>query len=215
MRWRWRGYAPNRGIDHAFGGGHLALDQGEVALDHAVRLHLRGELGVGFGVLGDDQQPGRILVEAVDDAGTRGVIAAPKVGGVRQKGVDQRSGGMARRGMHDDACGLVDDEHRIILVDDAQRLLHRRIGRRGRGVACGRGLHDDPHAGLQKQARPRGAPVHGDAARLDGRLRASPREAGDKARNGAVEPLPGEVVGHGDVNERRARRRLGRSVRGG
>ena len=53
---------------------------------------------------------------------------------VGQEGVDQGVAGMARRGMDDEPGGLVEDQQVVVLVDDRQRDLGRRLEVERRGL---------------------------------------------------------------------------------
>ncbi len=64
--------------------------------------------GVG---LGDDQQPARILVDAMHDAGLLHPADAGKtVAAMGDQRIDQRAALMRARRMHDEPGWLVDDE---------------------------------------------------------------------------------------------------------
>ena len=84
--------------------------------------------------LGDDQQPRRVLVDAVDDARPRDAAdpGQPPRAMVEQR-VDQGAVEIARGGMDDHAGGLVDDDQMIVLEDDVERDVLRRVVQRGGG----------------------------------------------------------------------------------
>ena len=86
-------------------------------------------------VLRDDQEAARVLVEAVHDAGAR---HAGERGRVREQGVEQRSAPVAAAGVHDQPRRLVDDEERVVFVDDRERDVLGPVGEvprhRGAGV---------------------------------------------------------------------------------
>jgi hypothetical protein len=91
------------------GAGRLlrrAPDEGEVFLADGVGGKLRDERGVGLLVLGDDEDAGGVLVEAVDDAGAEFATDALEIGAMVEQGVDEGVGGMAGRGMDDEPGGL-------------------------------------------------------------------------------------------------------------
>ena len=88
----------------------------------AVIGELRGQPVMGAVGLGHDQQTGRVLVDAMHDAGPflatdPRQVAAEMV----QERIDQRAAGRARGGMHDHAGGLVHDDQVGILVQDLER----------------------------------------------------------------------------------------------
>ena len=61
--------ATNRGFDAAEGGRHLPVDEGEVRLLHPPRLELGHERVLRGIVLRHHQQPARVAIETMDDAG--------------------------------------------------------------------------------------------------------------------------------------------------
>jgi len=69
------------------------------------------------GGYGDEQQAAGVLVDAVDDAGSRQLL---EFRCVTQQPVHQRACRIAGTGMHDESRGLVDDEQMLVLVDDVQ-----------------------------------------------------------------------------------------------
>ena len=83
--------ASDRRVDYALGGRHRAFDQREIALDHRAVLHLLRQRGVRRGVFRHDQQSRRILVQPVDDAGTRAISDAGERWRVGQQRIDQRA----------------------------------------------------------------------------------------------------------------------------
>ena len=68
----------------------------------------------------DDDEPGCVLVEAGQDAGLGSAIAH-----VPQDGIEQRPRAVLVGGVDDNAWRFVDDEYRVVLVDDGQRTLFR------------------------------------------------------------------------------------------
>src|SRR5271169_1167184 len=146
--------------------------------------------GVG---LGDDDQPGSVLVEAMDDAWPPDAADSREArAAMADQCVDQRAGGMSRRGMDDEPRGLVDYDEMLVLVDDSQRHIlaeQRRILRRWRGNLDSR-AGEDLGGGI---ARPR--PVDRDLAGLDQRLEASARKRElallRRAAQEPVQPLAG------------------------
>ena len=75
--------------------------------------------------LGHDEKPGRVPIEAVNDAGPLTSADVREPGQPPEKGVDERPGPVARCRMHDHARCLVDDHERIVLVNDVDRQLLR------------------------------------------------------------------------------------------
>ncbi len=66
-----------------------AVHQGEIAAADGMRLELAGKMVVRGVVLGGDQHPRGILVEAMDDAGPQFAADAGEILAVMQQGVDQ------------------------------------------------------------------------------------------------------------------------------
>ena len=73
---------------------------------------------VGFG---DDQQARRFLVQAMDHARPLGIPGARDAAAAPQQGVNQRPAPVAWGWMNDHSGGLVDDQQRLVLVDDVDR----------------------------------------------------------------------------------------------
>ena len=82
-------------VDDGFRWIDAAVHESEVLLLHRALLQLPREVDVGAVVLGDDEQAGGVLVQAVDDAGPEDAADARQVGAVGEQGVDQRMGGLA------------------------------------------------------------------------------------------------------------------------
>ena len=98
------------------------LDDRQIAAVDAVRGELLRQAFVGDVGLGDHQQPRRVLVDAVDDAGPRDAADARQAAGAMvEQRVDQRPVAIAGGGMDDQAGGLVDDQQMLVLEDDRQR----------------------------------------------------------------------------------------------
>ena len=102
--------------------------------------------------------------------------------------VDQRAGPVAGGGMDHQPARLVDDDDRIVLVDDIERdRLRLRLGVLGRRqIERDRVAGVDVVAGIADRAA-----VDGDPSVEDERLVARAREFGDVGGEHAVEPLAG------------------------
>ena len=147
------------------------MGDGEIVPLQVVGGELGRETMVGGIGLGDDEKAGGILVDAVDDAGAEASADAGEgLAAVVEEGVYQRSRRGARRRMHDEPGGLVDDDDIGILVDDFKG------DRFGGGVdRCGRRqLHDHVGSGGEALAGivERRAVGGGDGALEDQRLEA-------------------------------------------
>ena len=81
--------------------------------------------------LGDDHDAGRVLVEAVDDAGPLDAADARQaVAAMVDQRVDQRAGPVAGARMDDQPGRLVDDDQVVVLVENVERdVLALRLGR--------------------------------------------------------------------------------------
>jgi hypothetical protein len=96
-------------VDLAFVGGRFAGDQREVFLLHGIVLKLVGEVALGCGVLGEEQDAGRVLVEAVDDADSR--VDESGRGEVELRAdLLERAGGFGTAGDRGEAGRLVDGD---------------------------------------------------------------------------------------------------------
>ena len=184
--------------------------------------------GVG---LGDDQQPGRVLVEPVDDARPPDPADARQArAAMADQRVDERARRMARRRMDDEPRRLVDDDQMLVLEDDVERHVlagERRILRRRRLEGDPRALGEPASRDRGRRAvdaalrRPRSAPSAGCATgrsaarrrrgRGNGRA-ARPRRpptsksCGPKGRSRAARAGSGGVTGSGSRAALQARR---------
>jgi len=151
---------------------------------------------------GDDEQPRRVAVEAVDDART---VRLPSRGAVLDERLRERAPGVPRAGVYDNARRFVDDEEVLVLVRDAQ-VGRRRFGRRLRTLGQ---LERDLLPWLHAVALCAPLAVHRDGLRgqesLGVRARAELVEGGEEA----VEPRAGGVSGDADANDRTAPPRRG------
>ena len=126
----------------------------------------------------------------MDDAGAPGLAAADDAG----ERVDERPVGMSRARVNDEAGRLVDDGEVLVLAGERRR---SGAGRRG---ALGRAGDRQRLAALEPVAlRPR-EPVDEHTGR-DRPLRRCARA--DVLGEKAVEPLPGGLVGHGQLDHGR------------
>ena len=105
------------GLIHLASTGHDATGNGFVLAKGGLFLQLIHQRRVRLQGLGDDQQPGGVLVDAMDDtgAGQRGQIRA-----VVQQRIEQRAVRIAGTGMHHQPHRLVDHQQMVVLVDDIQ-----------------------------------------------------------------------------------------------
>ena len=154
-----------------------------LAHDVAVLQRLAQRSMHGFRT-GDQQQPGRVAVEPMDDAGPLGVAAGGATCGQRLR---QRPGAVSGGRVHDHAGRLVDDQQVLVLPGNAKR---RRLAllRRRRLL----GLVDvDRLAARQDVALGPRPAVDQHAAGLDQALR--PCARAQRSGEECVEPLAGGV----------------------
>lgn len=113
--------ATDVGKNGIFGGLGDALGDGKVKFFHRSTGKLVDEGLVGDVGLGDNDAAGRVLVEAVNDAGTLDAADAGELpAAVVKKGIDEGTIGIARSGVNDHAGGFIDDDQILILEQDFQ-----------------------------------------------------------------------------------------------
>ena len=158
---------------------------GQVGLGDGAVLELDGQACLGRVVLGYDDQPRRILVQAVHQTRPDLASDALEVGAMGQHGVGEGVVRVARRGVGHEARGLVDHEQVRVLVHDVQ--VHG-LGDKGGGHRRG---NDEAHglALSQPGGRFRGSAVYGDAALGGEGLNAGARQVGTALGQEGVEPL--------------------------
>ena len=103
--------------------GHLTHHDRPVATAHHPLLQLAGERAMRLVIARDNDQAGGVAVEPVDD--TRPLRPADRRPSrtAGEQSVNQRAGGMAGSGMHDEARRLIDDDQVVILVKHTE--VHR------------------------------------------------------------------------------------------
>ena len=109
--------ATDRRIDRARAGGNVTVDQREVLAPQPPRGKQRLQAPVDRIALGDDEQPGGVAVEPVDDPGPDGVLPT---GRAPRERLRQRPGDVAPGGVDDDSRRLVDDQQAVVLVGDPE-----------------------------------------------------------------------------------------------
>ena len=167
----------SRARDRALGARDPALHHRQVRPLDGVRSELRLERSLGGGGRGEDEEPGREPIEAVDheDPGRR--LPCPRVG--HQVRV-HRADALSLRRDGEEPGRLVDDDHVRVLVDEHQP------GRQRRARLPGTHLHDvaggqrDPHA-------PRDRTVHADATAAEHLLPRPPRRFAEQASEARAE----------------------------
>ena len=111
-----------------------AVDERQVFLLDAAKLELESELVMDALVLGDDQEAGRVAIEAVDDPGPILAGERREPVEVELERVDQRAAPVSPRGVRDHSRRLVDDGQMLVVVDD----LDREVFGLGRRIAAAR-----------------------------------------------------------------------------
>ena len=128
----------------------------------------RRQRQMGRVMLGDDDEPGRVFVQTVDNARPRNPADAGKaVAAMGDEGVHERAGPVARRRMHHEARRFVNyDDVRILVAHVEGDVLAARRGRgrrrRGQAVSLARA---QPPGGVGE-----GRAVAGERAPLDQRF---------------------------------------------
>ena len=162
-----------------------AVHQGQIFFVDFALFELDGQPAMGHLVLDDDQQAGRVAVEAVDDArpifageGRQRVV-------VKLKCIHQRPSPVAAGGVGDHVGRLVDDRQKLVFVDD----LERDVFGLGRGVGQ-IGKPDADHVARADAVRGLDhASVHQDGVGVDDLLDHAPGVVGEPAGEVGVEPL--------------------------
>lgn len=177
---------PDRDVDPPRVAPHDAVHQRQVPLPDDPVLELPAERSVRRLALGDHHDPGRLPIQAVDDARPFHPADARKVSTMREQGVHERACGPAGAGMHDEPGGLVEDQYVRVLPQDVEG---DRLGRQGEGFGVGDDERD-PLAGPDGMSRLLRAAVHEGIRALDQILYARSREAADPGKK-RIQPLPG------------------------
>jgi hypothetical protein len=100
--------------------GEATVEEGEVTFFYQAAAELVGQVEMGLVVLGDEDDTGGVLVEAVDDTGAQGAAHGGEASIVMEKSVDQRAAGPAGAGMDDEAGGLVDGDKVVIFIKNVE-----------------------------------------------------------------------------------------------
>lgn len=132
------GMAAEGEVDGAVGGVGDAVDEGLVGFVDLAVAELVLEVFEGGGGAGEEDDAAGICVEAVDEAGAHGVADTSQVGIWGEEGVDQGAVGVSGGGMHDEACGFIDDQEVWILPQDFEGDF---FGFGGSGLGNVQGVH--------------------------------------------------------------------------
>ena len=178
-------------------------DEAQVVAGHRAPGKLGRERRVGSRALGEDDQAGRALVQAVDDARPAGPAHPRQAWRMGQRGGGERALGLAGSGVCHHPRGLVHDQKVIVLQHDAEGDGLRGQPLRGRR----RDLCLETFAPAQPMRRLRGPAVDAHRSRVDQGLEAHARQIGQTGgeplvearscclRSGLRGPAPGGVAG--------------------
>ena len=175
--------APDRSVDRAAQRARPSGDERDVLARERARLHELLQPAVRLGRAGDDEQPRRVAVEPVHDAGPLRLVSTFDV--VGEQPVHERPARVPGRRMHDETRRLVDDEQMLVLVrHDEIHLLRLERARR-----CGRRLELELLPALELVALRARAAVDEHAAAAQQPLGYRARADLGHLRQEAVEPL--------------------------
>ena len=188
--------AANRLVD-ALVGDHAPFDHGEIAALHAMRAHVLRQAQLTCSIASDDEQAAGVLVQTMHQASPRqfGQFRAAV-----QQAVDQRAPGLASSRMHGQPGRLVHDDHRLVLVDDAEVQPLGGLPVEPRRPAGGDDevlAADEGRARLRLGAIDQNAPSAYPARRL--RARRGDVAAAEQRRQAGVQSLTAELRRHDDV----------------
>src|SRR5690606_4285274 len=183
------GVAGDRGVDGPGGDLEEPVDQRQVLAFHRPLGHLPAQAFVSGRRESGHQQPRRVAVEAVDDARPRRNADVCDLGVSLQEAGDERPAVVSRPGVDDEAGGLVDDDHVVVLVDDDEVDL---LGLDPFRLRRGRERQD--LAGADPVTGGRGLAVQDRLLVVDDLPGHRPRHLAED-RHGLVEAFPVEGVG--------------------
>lgn len=147
---------PNGGVDSSLNSRHDPVRQRKVGAADSARRHLLLQSAERPLCLGDDEQPGGVLIQPVHDARAQPAAHCQQLRNARGNRIDQGAGSPAGPGMHGESCGLIDDQNRVIFVNDLERDVLR-----GQCDRCTRWNDDlNPLAAAHLRRRFRGCAVN-------------------------------------------------------
>jgi len=115
------GMAAYRSLDFSLRGADPSKNQGDIFPPHGSRPQLRRKGGMTEIIFRSQQQPGRILVQAVHDSGTIRPACSGKAFAMIEQRIDQGTAVVARSRMDDHPPGLVYYQEIIIFIYNIQR----------------------------------------------------------------------------------------------
>ena len=195
-----------RQLDDAAGARHLALGERQVGLADLVTLREQlPEPDHGLAGLGREHDAARVPVEPVGRAGAE--LSRRQVPGHAQVGahlVHQRGPLDPAAGVGGQAGRLVHDQHVLVLVQDAEGLLHgsctpgRSLGRDEQLLLVA--ADGDPVSVGEQLLRPAARAVHPDLAGAEHLVDVGERHVAQRAPDVLVEALPGGVGADGELD---------------
>ena len=166
-------------------------DEGDVGFVDGALAEGFAEPGVGGVVFGDEDDAGGFLVEAMNDAGAKGVAGLRERLAAAEEGVDERAGGVAGAGVDGHAGGLVDGDDVVVFVENVER--------NGFGFGAERRarlrIDGDFFAAVEAVRAFGGLAVDEDEAAVDEFFHAGAAEIGTVGGDDAVEAVAGFVSG--------------------
>jgi len=113
--------APDGEVDAASFFGKDPLHQSDVSLLDSTAAEGFAEFGVSRVILGDQDDAGSFLVQAMNDAGTKRIAALRERLTAAEQRVDERAGNIARAGVYGHPGSFVDRDKIVVFVEDIER----------------------------------------------------------------------------------------------
>jgi hypothetical protein len=174
------------------------VNESDVGLLDGAAAEGFAETGVRGVVFGDEDDPGGVLIEAMDQTRAQGIAANGKSLAAAQQGIDESAANVAGTSMDGHAGRLVDRENVGIFVENIKGDRFR-FGTEGR---AGLNYDGDVFAAAKAKGAFRGLARDADESGLDELLNASAAEVGDVSGDDAIKTLAGflgpddKFVGH-------------------
>ncbi len=165
------------------------VHHGQILAFDAARLQLFDQGVVGAQAAGDHQQAGRVLIQAVDQAGAR---QQRQLGGVMQQRVDQGAVAVAGGGMGHQAGRFVQRQQILVFIAD----IERNVLGDGDGFRLQDRLAADALAAPHGIAGPDDPAVDPQLAGLEPLLQAAAGIRRQRQRQRLIEPHPGAIGGY-------------------
>ncbi len=167
----------------------LSVNQSDIGFENFAGAKLIGETLVRAFGFGDDHEPGSILVQAVNNAGSRFSATTRQLLKVKRQGIGQRARSDSRGRMNDHRCRLIYDDQVVVFVNNVEgNIFGLEFRRRKRGELC-----VDLIVGPELVRRFRGAAVDQHVLLFDQTLEPRAAPAFELFREKNVEALSGCV----------------------